>query len=253
MDLALMDKVVLVTGGSRGLGEAISLALAAEGAKVALNYRKGAEKAEAMAAKIAADHGVDACAIQADVSRESDVLDMFCGAEEKLGPIDVLINNAGVWPTAYVKNMTETDWSQTLAVNLTGPFLTSREATRRWLASGRTGTIVNVSSQAAFRGSTTGHAHYAASKAGLVSFTVSLAREVARQGVRVNAVAAGMMRTDMADEALRKNEHKYIQRIPLGRIADPAEIAGVVVFLASSRSSYITGATVDASGGMLMR
>jgi 3-oxoacyl-[acyl-carrier protein] reductase len=253
MDLSLNDKVAIVTGGSRGLGGAISLALAAEGAKVAVNYRKNAEKAESMVAKIRADYGVEAWAVEADVSREADAVAMFRQAEQKLGPIDVLINNAGVWPTAYVKDMTEAEWNQTLAVNLTGPFLTCREATRRWLDSGQAGTIVNVSSQAAFRGSTTGHAHYAASKAGLVTFTVSLAREVAPNGVRVNAVAAGMMTTEMAREALEKNKEQYIKRIPLGRIADPAEIADVVVFLASDRAGYMTGATVDVTGGMLMR
>jgi 3-oxoacyl-[acyl-carrier protein] reductase len=253
MDLSLNDKVAIVTGGSRGLGGAISLALAAEGASVAVNYRKNAEKADSMVAKIRADYGVEAWAVEADVSREADAVAMFRQAEQKLGPIDVLVNNAGVWPTAYVKDMTEAEWNQTLAVNLTGPFLTCREATRRWLDSGRAGTIVNVSSQAAFRGSTTGHAHYAASKAGLVTFTVSLAREVAPNGVRVNAVAAGMMTTEMAREALEKNKEQYIKRIPLGRIADPAEIADVVVFLASDRAGYMTGATVDVTGGMLMR
>jgi 3-oxoacyl-[acyl-carrier protein] reductase len=178
---------------------------------------------------------------------------MFRQTEEALGQVDVLVNNAGVWPTAYVKDMTEEEWNLTLAVNLTGPFLTCREAVRRWLKTGHTGRIVNVSSQAAFHGSTTGHAHYAASKAGLVTFTISLAREVAPHGIRVNAVAPGMMATEMARDALMRNESQYLKRIPLGRIADPAEIADVIVFLASDRASYMTGATVSVTGGMLMR
>jgi 3-oxoacyl-[acyl-carrier protein] reductase len=121
------------------------------------------------------------------------------------------------------------------------------------LKAGRGGRIVNVSSSAAFIGSTTGHADYAASKAGLVNFTVSLAREVAGHGIYVNAVAPGMMRTDMAQEALDKNEDRYLARIPLGRIAHPDEVANLIVFLASDRASYSTGATMDASGGLLMR
>jgi len=253
MDLHLEDKVAVVTGGSRGLGRAISRALAAEGAKVAVNYRQNAEMAETLVDELRTTHGVEACAVEADVSKEADVAEMFRLVENRFSHVNVVVNNAGVWPTAYVKDMTEQQWNHTLAVNLTGPFLTCREAVRRWLHSGQPGRIVNVSSQAAFRGSTTGHADYAASKAGLVTFTVSLAREAAPHGVHVNAVAAGMMVTDMAREALEKNEKQYLKRIPLGRIADPAEIANVVVFLASDRAGYMTGATVDVTGGMLMR
>jgi 3-oxoacyl-[acyl-carrier protein] reductase len=253
MDLHLRDKVAIVTGGSRGLGHAISLGLAAEGVRVAVNYLQNAQKAEAVVAEIGAAHGVEALAVQADVSRNADVSAMFRAVEGRFSQIDILVNNAGIWPSAYVQDMTDQEWNRTLAVNLTGPFLTCREAVRRWLEAGRTGRIVNVSTQAAFRGSTTGHAHYAASKAGLVALTVSLAREVAPHGIQVNAVAPGMMTTEMARDALEQNEEEYLKRIPLGRIADPAEIAGVVVFLASDRASYMTGATVDVTGGMLMR
>ncbi|HUT94489.1 MAG TPA: SDR family oxidoreductase [Thermoguttaceae bacterium] len=253
MDLGLRDKVAIVTGGSRGLGRAISLGLAAEGAKVAVNYRENAEAAEALVAEIARTHGTEAVAVSADVSQEPDVEAMFRLIEARLARIDVLVNSAGVWPTAYVKDMTLDAWNHTLAVNLTGPLLASRGAVRRWLAMGVKGRIVNISSQAAFHGSTTGHAHYAASKAGLVALTISLAREVAPHGIRVNAIAAGMMDTDMARDALERDAQAYLKRIPLGRIADPAEIARVAVFLASDRASYMTGATVNVTGGMLMR
>ena len=253
MDLHLQDKVALVTGGSRGLGRAICLGLAAEGAKVAVNYRRGEAAASAVVEAMQNLHSAQGIALQANVAKSADVVRMFEQCEEDLGPIDILVNNAGLWPTAYVREMTEEEWDATFDVNLKGAFLTCREAVCRWLDTGRGGRIVNISTQAAFHGSTTGHAHYAASKAALVNFTVSLAREVARSGIFVNSVAPGMMRTDMAQDALEENEEKYIQRTPLGRIAEPAEIADTVVFLASNRASYTTGATFDATGGMLMR
>lgn len=260
MDLNLKDRVAIVTGGSRGLGRSISLALAAEGAKVAVNYYRDArrgidlgDEARDLAKVMRAAHGVEVLPVPGDVSQAADIQAVFDQAESALGPVDVLVNNAGIWPTAYVKDMTEEEWNLTLSVNLTGPFLTCREAVRRWLAAGRKGAIVNITSQAAFHGSTTGHAHYAASKAGVVTFTVSLAREVAPKGIRVNAVAPGMMGTEMAKEALEKDSQRYLERIPLRRIGDPAEIANVVAFLASDRASYMTGATVDVTGGMLMR
>lgn len=260
MDLGLRNKVAIVTGGSRGLGRAICLGLAAEGARVAVNYYRDAsrgidlrDEADELVKVIRAANGVEAAAVPCDISRGEEVTALFDQTEALLGPVDVLVNNAGIWPTAYVKDMTDDEWRSTIDINLTGPFLTCREAVRRWLGSGRKGRIVNISSQAAFHGSTTGHAHYAASKAGLVTFSISLAREVASQGIHVNAVAPGMMSTEMARGALEKDTTQYLKRIPLGRIGDPSEIANVVVFLASQRASYMTGATVDVTGGMLMR
>ncbi len=260
MDLSLRDKVALVTGGSRGLGRAICLGLAAEGAKVAVNYYRNLEKGIDLAGEateltkvVRAAHGVATMAVPGDVSKADNVQEMFHLTETALGPVDILVNNAGIWPTAYVRDMTEEQWSSTLAINLSGCFLTCREAVRRWLDRARKGRIVNITSQAAFHGSTTGHAHYAASKAGVVSFSISLAREVAPQGIHVNCVAPGMMTTEMAKEALEKGQEEYLKRIPLRRIADPGEVANVVVFLASERAGYMTGATVDVTGGMLMR
>ena len=146
MDLHLEDKVAIVTGGSRGLGRAICRELAAEGVKVAINYRQNAEKAEALVAEIRAAHGAEALALEADVSKEADVQRMFRLAEERFSRIDVVVNNAGIWPTAYVKDMTEQQWNHTLAVNLSGPFLTSREAGRSWPVSCRTGGHVHRNS-----------------------------------------------------------------------------------------------------------
>lgn len=253
MNLNLKDKVALVTGGSGGLGKATCLLLAAEGAKVVVNYRRSAERGDAVVREIKEKFGTDALALYADVGQESDVLAMFEKIDETLGRIDILINNAAYCPTCQVADMTEQMWNHTLQVNLTGTFLCSREFVKRLLDRRQPGRIVNISSQAAFRGSTTGHAPYDASKGGIVSFTVSLAREVAEKNIMVNCVAPGLMHTEIMDKALRANKQKYINRIPIRRIGRPEEIARVVVFLASDGSDYMTGATVDVSGGLAMR
>jgi 3-oxoacyl-[acyl-carrier protein] reductase len=260
MDLNLKDKVALVTGGSSGLGKAICLGLAAEGAKAGVNYYRNAEKgidlveeANAVVQEIEDSYGMEGAAFACDVSKEGDVIEMFGQVEEKLGEVDILVNNAAVCPTCQVHEMSEKMWSETIQTNLTGTFFTSREFVKRLLEAGRQGRIVNIVSQAAFRGSTTGHAPYDASKGGIVSFTIALAREVAQKGINVNAVAPGMIRTEMVAKVLAANEEKYLKRIPLHRIAEPKEVADIVVFLASERAGYMTGATVDVTGGMLMR
>lgn len=253
MDLNLKDKVALVTGGSRGLGEAVCLSLAGEGVKVAVNYRQTADRAQAVVDQIKTEYGLEALAVAGDVSKEGDVLSIFKQVTDKFSQIDILVNNAAVCPTCQVKDMSEQMWTETIDVNLTGTFLTSREFVKRAVAAGKGGRIVNIVSQAAFRGSTTGHAPYDASKGGIVSFTIALAREVAQQGICANAVAPGMIKTEMVAKVLAKNKEKYLNRIPLHRIAEPAEVADVVTFLASERAGYMTGATVDVTGGMLMR
>jgi 3-oxoacyl-[acyl-carrier protein] reductase len=253
MDLGLRDKVALVTGGSHGLGEAICLALAAEGARVAVNYRRSPERADALVARLTREGGTQAVAVAGDVTCEADVAAMFDRAEAALGPVAILINNAGVCPVAKVAEMPLATWEETLRTNLTGAFLASREMVRRTTAAGLRAAIVSVASPAAFVGSASGKAHYAASKAGLVALTVSLARETAGQGLRVNAVAPGMMATEMTADILRTDAERYARTIPLGRVAETREVADVVAFLASDRAAYITGATVDVSGGLLMR
>jgi 3-oxoacyl-[acyl-carrier protein] reductase len=253
VDLNLKDKVALVTGGSRGLGKAICLSLAAEGVKVGVNYRRTADKAQAVVDLIKTQYGVEAVAVGGNVADEADVLSVFNQVTEKFSKVDILVNNAAVCPTCWVKDMPLEMWTEAIEVNLTGTFLTSREFVKRLLDADRKGRIVNIVSQAAFRGSTTGHAPYDASKGGIVSFTIALAREVAQQGITVNAVAPGMILTEMVTKVLEKNKEKYLNRIPLRRIAEPKEVADVVTFLASERAGYMTGATVDVTGGMLMR
>jgi 3-oxoacyl-[acyl-carrier protein] reductase len=253
MDLKLRGRTALVTGGSVGLGRAICRVLAAEGAAVGVNYRSHAAEAESLAHELTASHGVRTVAVGADVAEEGEVAAMFQAAVARLGPLDILVNNAAVCPTGPAQDFTAAEWNETVQVNLTGTFLCCREMIRMLTSAGRSGRIVNVSSAAAFLGSTSGHAPYDASKGGIVSLTVSLAREVSRHGIAVNAVAPGMMRTDMTAQALDASLEKYVARIPLGRIGDSAEVARVVAFLASEAASYMTGATVDVSGGMLMR
>ncbi len=253
MDLHLSGKVALVTGGSRGLGRGLCLGLAAEGALVAVNYVHRAHEAEQVAAEINQSGQARAVTIQGDVASNDDVERMIEETERVFSRIDILINNAAVCPVGLVTEISEEDWRRTLEVNLTGTFLMSRALVRRWIAAGHPGRIVNIVSQAAFNGSDTGKAHYAASKAGIVAFTVSLAREVARHGILVNAVAPGMLLTETTAETLARNAERYRQRILLGRVAEAEEVANVVTFLASDRARYMTGATVDVSGGMLLR
>lgn len=252
MDLGLADKVVLVTGGSRGLGKTICWMLAEEGARVAVNYRSRREEAESVVRGIQEESGGRAAAIYGDVSREADVIAMFDEVERRLGPVDALVNNAAVCPVGPTSELAVEDFSQALQVNMTGTFLASRELVRRLSAGGRQGRIVNISSQAAFRGSQSGKTAYDASKAGIIGFTISLAREVAARGINVNCVAPGLMYTEMVAEAIDADPDRFNKRVPLGRIGRTEEIAAVVVFLCSPRASYMTGATVDVSGGLAM-
>jgi 3-oxoacyl-[acyl-carrier protein] reductase len=240
MDLELKDNAALVTGATGGLGRAVVEALQAEGANVVATNRQAPT-----------DLLGDAF-IPCDLSDATATEQLHAQATQAIGPIDLLVQCAAVWPTRFVAEMSLDEWQRTIQINLTSAFVLSRDFVRSCQADGRRGAIVHVVSQAAFGGATSGHAHYAAAKAALVNFTRSLAREVAADHIRVNALAPGMMETPMAADALADRRETYLKRIPMGRIAEPAEVADVATFLCSPRAGYITGACVDVSGGMLM-
>ena len=251
MDLQLKGKNAIVTGGAGGVGAAICEALAAEGANVVVSDIN-LERAEEVAARCRAK-GVKASAVRTDLTVDADCSALVDKTEELLGQADILINNAGLWPTNFVTDIGIGEWRKTFDVNLTAVFLASQRFVQIALAKGRKGKILNVTSQAAFNGSTTGHAHYAAAKSGVVTFTISLSREVAAKGINVNALALGMVDTPMSSEALKADRAYYEKRIQIGRIAKPEEVAGFAVFLVSGAADYFTGATYDASGGMIAR
>jgi Dehydrogenases with different specificities (related to short-chain alcohol dehydrogenases) len=255
MNYNLNGKVALVTGGGGGLGAAISEVLAEEGVNVIVNYIVDEKKVLEFVDYINKKYDAKAVAVYGDITSEKDVDAIFTKAIELYGKVDILINSAGIWPTAYVKDMDVHDFEKTMKINLEGPFILSKKMVNHLIDKKSKGKIINIVSQAAFHGSTSGHAHYAASKGGLVAFTVSLAREVAKYGINVTAVAPGIMRTPMNEEILENKERRenYLQRIPVGRISEPVDVAYTVAFLASDKADYITGATIDVTGGMLMR
>lgn len=252
MDLHLRDKVIVVTGASHGLGKSVALVLAEEGAKVAVNYRRSPEKAEAVVQEIRDRFGISAAAVPGDVAIEADVAAMFDRAESMLGPIDALVNNAAYCPTSPTVELSVDEFDKAVQTNLTGTFLMSRELIRRLLASGRRGKIVNISSQAAFRGSQSGKTAYDSTKMGIVGFTISLAREMAKHQINVNCVAPGLMYTEMIAPFVDKDPAAFNSRVPLGRLGKTEEIASMVAYLCSPWADYMTGATVDVSGGLAM-
>ena len=253
MDLGLKGKKALITGSTKGIGLGIAEVFAGEGAEVVLTGRNCGE-AQKVAGIISGKFGTKAYALAADFTDIKAAAQTVARANELAGGLDILVNNAAIWLHAYVKEMTEEDFEKTMTVNLESPFILCRDFVNLLLAENKKGKIINITSQAAFFGSTSGHAHYAASKGGMVSFTVSLAREVAPLGINVNAIAPGIVETPMfAGNFTEENLKRYLARIPIGRIATPAEIAYCAAFLASDKADYLTGLTLDATGGMLMR
>ncbi len=252
MDLGLTDKVALVTGASRGIGRAIALCLAAEGARVGVNFVRHSAAADEVVAAIR-QKGGQAIAVQADAAQHGQVEAMVREVNAVLGPIDILINNAALSEVSPLDQLTVAEWDRTMDVNLKGPFMCAQSVMpalkeRGW------GRIVNVASIAGQIGSAD-QSHYAAAKAGVINLTRSLAKHLAPYNVTVNCVAPGSVDTDMFSEWLEMSGNSMAEAVtwaPFGRIARPEEIASVVAFLASEPAGFITGETINVNGGLFM-
>jgi 3-oxoacyl-[acyl-carrier protein] reductase len=239
---SLEGKVALVTGGSRGIGAAISRELARAGARVAVNYRSGSDAAEAVAAEI------DGLAVGANVGDPAEAQGLVDRVESELGDVDVLVNNAGVTRDTLIARMTDEDWTEVVDTNLRGTFNTCRAVSRKMLRR-RAGAIVNLSSVVGVHGNP-GQANYAASKAGIIGLTKALARELGVRGVRVNAIAPGYITTELTDVLTEEQTGLILGNTPLGRLGSPEDVATAVRFLCSDEAAFITGDVLLVDGGL---
>ena len=245
----LRGRKALVTGASRGIGRSIALALAEGGAAVTVHYN-GAEKAADEVVASIEQSGGQAVALAADVRDRDMVASMVSASAERWGGLDILVCNAGIWKRAPIGSMSEADWDETIDINLKGMYLVTHFATP-YLKESSSGAVINIASTAGQRGEAE-YGHYAASKGGMIAWTKSLAPELAPWGVRVNCVAPGWVRTDMAAQALADAGETITSIIPLGRAGEPGEIASVACFLASDLASYMTGEVVNVNGGNVL-
>lgn len=247
--MLLDGKCALVTGASRGIGRAVALKLASEGAKVALNFAGNESAAEAVRQEIEAAGG-EAILVKADVANEAAVQDMVQKTADAFGRIDILVNNAGITRDGLLARMKEEDWDAVLSTNLKGVFLTTKAATKLMMKQ-RAGRIVNMASVVGVTGNA-GQANYSAAKAGVIGFTKTIAKELASRGITANAVAPGFIDTDMTSGLPDKAKEAALSGIPLGRMGTPEDIAAAVLFLVSDQASYITGQVLNVDGGMVM-
>ncbi len=250
----LEGKSALITGASRGIGRAIALRLAEEGCQVAVNYvaeqgRDNAAEAEAVAEQIRA-LGCQAICAEVDVTDQEAVEDMVEYVIARLGKLDILVNNAGITRDRTLKKLAKQDWDRVIEVNLTGAFHCAR-AVIEHMRERRYGRIISISSVVALMGNI-GQTNYGASKAGLIGFTRSLAREVARRGITVNCIAPGFIDTEMTQAIPRDIREQIVATIPLARMGLPEEVANAAAFLASDAASYITGQVLSVNGGLHM-
>lgn len=240
-------KVALVTGASRGIGRAIAMQLAENGYAVAVNYCSSADRAREVCADIYERGGV-AKPFKADVANSAEVEAMFDTITNELGAVQVLVNNAGVLDDSYLMMMSENQWDRVLDTNLKGTFLVAQIAIKNMIRA-RSGNIINMVSISGIVG-TEGQANYAASKGGVIAMTRSMARELGRYKIQVNAIAPGFISTEMIGAMNQKQLSEHTRRIPLGRIGEPEEVAHLVGFIASEKNRYMTGQTLVIDGGL---
>jgi len=256
---SLKNQVALITGGSSGIGKAIAEAMGKSGAKVAVNFISGKKKADQVVQDIQRNGG-HAVAVQADVSQEDQVMEMFHNVHDKFGPVDILVNNAGIQKDAEFLDMSLSDWQLVLNVNLTGSFLCAREAAKAFCQRGLVPERSKAAGKIIFISSVhdtipwAGHANYASAKGGIMMLMKSLAQELAVHRIRVNSISPGAVKTDINRDVWEtpEGDAKMRSLIPYDRIGEPEDIARVAVWLASDEADYITGTTIYVDGGMML-
>ncbi|MBZ9636007.1 SDR family NAD(P)-dependent oxidoreductase [Clostridium sp. FP1] len=247
--MRLKDKVAIVTGASRGIGKAIALEMAKEGAKIVVNYNNSKEKAMEAVEEIENNQGI-AIAVKADISKRNEVKKMIDIAIQKFGDIHILVNNAGILHQKPFETITDEEWDKMFEVNMKGPFICSQECIP-YMLKNNFGRIINISSIGGQWGGNLA-VHYSATKAGIISLTRSLAKIYSKDGINTNCISPGLVLTEMAAKEMETEAGKEkLKNIPINRSAKPEEIGRIAVFLASEDASYMTGQTLNANGGML--
>ncbi|MBM7623823.1 3-oxoacyl-[acyl-carrier-protein] reductase [Sporohalobacter salinus] len=249
--MELADKVAVVTGSSRGIGRAIALALAKKGASIAVNYPVEAEKEDAQeVVEEIEDLGQKAIKVEADVTELEEVKEMMKQVKGEFGSIDILVNNAGITNDNLLLRMKEEEWDSVIDVNLKGVFNCTKAVTKIMMKQ-RSGKIINIASVVGLMGNA-GQANYSASKAGVIGFTKSTAKELSSRGITVNAIAPGFIQSKMTDELSEEVKEKMLEAIPLDEFGKPEDVANAASFLATKEADYITGQVINVDGGMVM-